>query len=117
MALERIVVTADRMDDTARRYDTEDGEYFTIRIWYYAVSFRTAYGIEWTLRHTFADNAAGAAQAARMARLVQARIDHHGTARLDVNRWNQRVIYGSPAYSDEESAIVQREREDALLDI
>ena len=110
----KIVVESGRLDDVHRWIDPEDGEVRTCLVWNHRVSFRTAHGMEYTLLHAFDDTPAGAAQAARIAAKVRAKIDAEGIEGLDEACWNTRVIYGTQAYLDDEPYIVQREKEDAL---
>jgi hypothetical protein len=113
--MQRTIVGADRHEFIERHFNSEDGVWVHRLAHCYLVSFREPYGIEWTLYHSFADSAAGAAQAQRVAAKVQAALDACGVNGLDEARWVHRTIYGSVAYQDEELEIVQREKEDALL--
>ena len=112
---QQIVVESGRCDDVERYTNHEDGWERTLIVWSHRVSFRTPYGVEYVLRHAFPDTEAGAAQAARIAARVQAKIDAEGVEGLDEECWGTRVIYGSQAYQDEEPFIVEREKADAMM--
>ena len=110
-----IVVESGRCDDVERYINEEDGWERFLTVWSHRVSFRTPYGEEYILRHVFPDTVAGATQAARIAAKVQAKLDTDGVDGLVAECWNTRAIYGTQAYLDEESYIVEREKADALM--
>jgi hypothetical protein len=105
------LVQADRLMDIGSAVG-EDGYRYTFPVYCHAVSFRTAYGIEYTLRHRFDDTPAGLVLARRTALKVQEVLREKGVDGLDLERWANRTIYGSQAYIDEEPYIVARERDD-----
>jgi hypothetical protein len=112
---EKLFIEAGRDSYEVRRTHHETSEVYHTVIYYHGISFRTAYGIEYTLRHTWEDTPEGAIRAERFARRVQAVVDAKGIDGLNLNCWADRVMYGTQAYLDEEPLIVAREREDALL--
>lgn len=112
---EKLIVEFGRMDAIVRRADPDFGERHEI-VYFYSVSFITAHGIEYTHAHTFPDTEEGAAGAERLAARVQAAVDAGGIEALDLMHWNDRVIYGSVAYQENEPFIVEREKADALME-
>jgi hypothetical protein len=87
-----------------------------VSFYYHGVSIRTGYGIEYTHSLLADDSVEGAIQAARLATRVASKIAKVGVdAALGHGHWADRVIYGSPAYSADEHNIVQREKDDCLL--
>lgn len=86
MQIEKLIIDTGRSSDEVRR-TCEDGERYHTVVYYHGVSFRTAYGIEYTLRHTWDDTLAGAERAARFARRVQTVVDAKGIDGLDLDCW------------------------------
>lgn len=82
----------------------------------YRITVIDDYGIEYTHRHAFPYTAEGYDACQALLYKVRDKIAKDGIKALDINFWNDRVIYGSKAYQDEELYIVERERQDAIYD-
>jgi hypothetical protein len=95
--------------------DEESSETFTTLVPGHGVSFSTQRGEEYTHLARFDATPDGLIRAQRLARRVQTALNDKGVAGLDLAHWGTRIIYGSQAYQEDEPEIVQREKEDALL--
>lgn len=90
-----------------------DGE---ISVWYHGVTVSTKYGMEYGHSLLAEDTVDGAIEAANLAMRVAAKVAKVGVdAGLCEAHWGNRIVYGSQAYIDNEEGIVQREKDDALL--
>ena len=92
--------------------DKEDGSTYYSHDEWYAVSFCSEYGVEYTHVHTFTVCEDGEFGAKNLASRVEQFLNANGLDMLDMICWNTRTIYGSLAYQDEEYGITSREKED-----
>ena len=103
---EVFVVTYGKLESNIPYTDKEDGSTYCVHEEWYAVSFSTEYGIEYTHTHRFSCTEDGIQEAKRLAERVKMALDAVGLAVLNGSKsWNMRVIYGSPAYQDEEFGV------------
>jgi hypothetical protein len=112
---EKLTVVAGRSDATHSRRDEESGETYHVTVRGYGITFTTFYGEEYNHDHQFPPTVPGLQAAERLATRVQTLLDTVGVDGLDMTHWNVRTIYGTQAYLDQEPEIVQREKDDALL--